>query len=212
MDPSNLVELVGMRRLYPLDYTPPTALPTVPLLCETSMMLLIGSLSSVPVIVGREVVRRRKRARVRALISAPTPSRFRYASTRRPRPSPGGNGHLPLSTCPWAAPAGRSRRLCIGRGHVVHPSNRRHHRTVCVVARISSLVDGRRSSPSTRDCTGRCPTLPRPSSGRQGSLVYCPRFSSAPLAPLVGRWGCGRDDDKKGGNWRDLFGLHTMST
>ena len=79
VDPSNIVELVGMRRLYPLDYTPPTALPTVPLLCETSMI------------------------------------------------SPGGPGHLPLSTCPWAAPAGRSHRLCIGRGHVVHPSNRRHH-------------------------------------------------------------------------------------
>ena len=62
------------------------------------------------------------------------------------------------------------------------------HRTAVIViigsslgsneARISSLVDDRRSSPSTRGCTGRCPTLPRPSlsSGRRGGLVYCPHF------------------------------------
>ena len=48
-----------VRRLYPLGYTPYST-PDARLLCEASMMLLIGPLSSVFVIVGREIVRRRK--------------------------------------------------------------------------------------------------------------------------------------------------------
>ena len=56
----------------------------------------------------------------------------------------------------------RARRVVfIGQGHVVRPSSRRSRRIVIgVVARMSSLLDGRRSSPSTRGCTDTCPSLP----------------------------------------------------
>ena len=119
------------------------------------------------------------RRRVQGLITDLTASRGRYVSHVDHDPLPAIILALLHRRCAnWKR--WRARRVvCIGRGHVVRPSNRRHHRIVIgVEARISSLVDDRRSAPSTRGCTGRCPTLPRPSlsSGRRGGLVYCPHF------------------------------------
>ena len=155
MDPSNLVELVGMRRLYPLDfspYSPPDHPAPVRDIHDAIDRLAIVR----PRHCGPRVVRRRKRAGVAFKLSS-APLRLPEADMLLHV------DHGPLPAVPAIRRCrrahGQRRRArradCIGRGHVVRPSNRRHHRTVGVIAWILSLVDGRRSSASTRDCTGR---------------------------------------------------------
>ena len=116
--------------------------------------------------------------RLRGLIGDLAPSISRSIGLpRRPRPPPGGPGLTTSWPYPWAPPQSPTRSL-YRRGASFVQSVRRHAGLCRGVARISSLVVCYRSSPSTRGCTGRCPTLPRPSlySGRRRSLLYCLRF------------------------------------
>ncbi|EJK72647.1 hypothetical protein THAOC_05799 [Thalassiosira oceanica] len=97
---------------------------------------------------------------------------------------------LPTST----ASLGRAVRIV--RGHVVRPSDRSHRRSDRHWRRSSDMEPRRRPSelaehpPSTRGCTGKCPTLPRPSlilgGGEDASSIAVIPWSAARQASPVG--------------------------
>ena len=177
------VKFIGkylLKSSYPLDYTPlqhPDA--------RTTPVRGIHDAIDRPIIVRLRHCGPgdRSPAKMRALIRVLTPSAYPLLPTstttlsRRPPHRRRAHGQRR-----------RARRVVfIDRGHVVRPSNRRHHRHWC---RISD-VEPRQRPPElaeTRNCTGRCPTHPRPSlySGRRGSLVFCLRFHENWVRRLVG--------------------------